>query len=164
MPRVMPVALCLPALLVAACTTVPPAERAAACQATDWRNYGYNDGLLGVPAADRAERFADCAELGHPADIAAYNAARADGLSEYCTVQNGYAIGYSGRSYRGVCPPHLSQGFAQGYDRGRKEQPVRVYPFIGFGFGFGHFGHHHFRHGHHPHRRYGSGGAKGSQK
>lgn len=157
MLRTMPALLVAPALLAAACTTAPPAERAAACQATDWNNYGYNDGLLGVPAADRAKHFADCAELGHPADVAAYNAARANGLSEYCTVENGYAIGYSGRSYRGVCPPHLAQNFSQGYDRGRKERPVQVGTSFGFGIGFGHFGYGHRHRWHNHPRRYKDG-------
>jgi len=102
MLRAMPALLALSALLAAGCTTPPPAERAAACQATNWRDYGYNDGLLGVPAGDRTKKFADCAELGHPADTVAYNAARADGLIQYCTVENGYDVGYSGRRYQGV--------------------------------------------------------------
>jgi hypothetical protein len=156
--------LAFAAVLVSACSTLTPQERAAACQSTDWSNYGYNDGLLGVPATDRAKYFADCAELGHPADITAYDTARADGLTKYCTLENGYEIGYSGRSYRGVCPRHLAQSFVQGYDRGRKERPVRVYPSIGFGFGFGRFGHHNYWHGHHHHRRHRSGGAKGSER
>jgi hypothetical protein len=154
MLRLKLVALVLPVLLVAACTKPPPAERAAACQAMDWRDYGYNDGLLGVPAADRTKQFSDCAELGHPADTVAYNAARADGLIQYCTVENGYQVGASGRRYHGVCPAHLAQAFVQGYDRGRKERPVRIYPSFGIGIGFGHFGYGHRHHrGHHP-RRY----------
>ena len=108
-----------------------------ACQATNWSSYGYNDGLLGVPAKDRAGKFADCAKLGHPADIAAYQAARANGLAEYCTVENGYEVGRSGRPYHRVCPPELAQGFLQGYEQGRKERPVAIYPSVGFGFGFG---------------------------
>jgi hypothetical protein len=154
MLRATPALLVLSALLATACTKPPPAERAAACQATNWQDYGYNDGLLGVPAADRTKQFADCAELGHPADTAAYDTARAEGLVQYCTVENGYQFGYSGRRYQGVCPTHLAQGFVQGFERGRKERPVQVYPSIGFGIGFGHFGYGHRHYWRHNPRRY----------
>jgi hypothetical protein len=150
-------ALLLPALLAAACTTVPPEQRAAACRATDWSSYGYNDGRLGVSAADRAGKFADCAELGHPADTAAYQAGRARGLAEYCNVESGYEVGIAGRPYHKVCPPELEPGFLQGFEQGRKERPVHVYPYVGFGFGYySHpfwFGHRHYYHPHRHHHR-----------
>ncbi|HSF94664.1 MAG TPA: DUF2799 domain-containing protein [Thermohalobaculum sp.] len=134
--------LALSAILLSGCTILSPAERAAACDATDWETFGYNDGLLGVPVSRRASRFADCAKLGVPADLAAYDAARAQGLQEYCTVENGYEVGYSGRRYRGVCPPDLAPSFIQGYDQGRRDRPPPR-PSYHFGFGVGHYWHHH---------------------
>ena len=134
--------LLLPAALLAGCTTMTPAERAAACDATDWASYGYNDGILGVPVSQRASMFADCAELGRPADVAAYEAARARGLRQYCTVENGYEVGYSGRRYRDVCPPDLAQSFVQGYEQGRKDRPAPP-PRFHFGVGVGHYWGHH---------------------
>jgi len=155
MPRLaLLFALMLMPALLTACTTVPPDQRAAACQATDWSSYGYNDGLLGVPAKDRAGKFADCAKLGHPANVAAYQAGRTRGLAEYCTVENGYDVGRAGRPYHTVCPPQLAQSFLQGYGRGRKERPVEGYPTFGYGLGFGYypfwFGsrYHYYHHGH----------------
>jgi len=152
--------LLLATLGAAACTTLTAEQRSAACQATDWANYGRNDGVLGVATAERANRFADCAELGYPADLAAYQAGRAAGLGSYCTVENGYEVGYAGRRYRKVCPPELEVAFLQGYEQGRKERPADYYPYYGFGFGYGYsrypyfgyrFGHH--GHRHHRHRR-----------
>jgi hypothetical protein len=128
--------LLLAVLGAAACTTLTPDERSAACRATDWHSYGLNDGLLGVPVATRTEKFADCAALGYPADVAAYQAARAEGLKTYCTVENGYDVGYAGRRYRDVCPPETEQDFLQGYEQGSKERPARdyyYYPYFGFG-------------------------------
>ncbi len=131
------------ALVAAGCTTVPEAERSAACQATDWLSYGRNDGLLGVPASERTEHFADCAKLGYPADAAAYQAGRAEGLLTYCTVDSGLEVGASGRRYRKVCPPELEQAFLQGYEQGRKEYR-RSYPYgyPNFGIGIGIGGYH----------------------
>jgi len=146
-------------LIAAACTVVPPEERAAACRATDWHQFGYNDGLLGVLSSERTQRFADCIELGVPVDTAAYAAGRAEGLRQYCTVQNGYDVGRAGRRYEKVCPPDLEPGFLQGYDRGWAERPRSYYypydpyyPYWGWwGVGFYptfifHGGHHHRRH------------------
>jgi hypothetical protein len=150
--------LLLAALGAAACTTLTAEQRSAACQATDWADYGRNDGLLGVATAARADRFADCAALGYPADITAYQAARAEGLATYCTLENGYEVGYAGRRYRKVCPPEQEPGFLQGYEQGRKERPADYYPYYGFGFGYGYsrypyFGHQ-FGYRGHRHDRY----------
>lgn len=151
MPRSAFAVLLVLAASAAGCSTITPAERAAACRATDWSRYGYNDGLLGVPAEERTELFADCAELGHPANTAAYQAARARGLMEYCTVENGYDVGRSGRRYRNVCPPGSAQDFLQGYQQGRKDRPIEVYPSFQFGLGFGNFGYYPYWSGHRHH-------------
>jgi hypothetical protein len=131
-------------LLLAACATIPPEQRAANCRATDWHQFGYNDGILGVRATDRNDLFVDCAQVGAPANVNGYQAGRAEGLKQYCTVQTGYNVGYSGRPYFGVCPPELEPGFLQGFNRGRAEMPryyyypyYPYYPYWGWGWGWG---------------------------
>ncbi len=142
--RALAVAL---AMGLSACATATVAERSAACQATDWANYGENDGLLGVAPGARAGKFADCAELGFPADQAAYDQGRALGMQSYCTLESGYQVGIEGRRYRKACPPELEPAFLQGYEQGRKDRPAGYYPRIGFGLGIG-LGHSHFRRSH----------------
>ena len=149
--RARPALLLLATLGAAACTTLTAEQRTAACQTTDWANYGRNDGILGVAASERTQQFADCAELGYPADIAAYRAGRAEGLGSYCTLENGYEAGYAGRRYREVCPPELEIAFLQGFEQGRKERPRHYYPYYGFGFGY--YGYPYFGH-HFGYRRY----------
>jgi hypothetical protein len=144
--------LLLATLGAAACTTLTAEQRIAACRATDWASYGRNDGVLGVATSGREEKFADCAALGYPADIAAYQAGRAEGLGSYCTVENGYEVGYAGRRYRKVCPPELEPGFLQGYQQGRKERPASYYPYYGFGFGYSRYSYFGYRFGYHGHR------------
>lgn len=147
------------ALLVSGCATVSPEQQANVCQSTDWQRYGVNDGRLGVPVEERRETFTACAEVGHPADMLAYETGRAQGLLSYCTAENGFKVGYEGRRYDRVCPPELEQDFVQGYNRGRRERPAyAVYPRIGVGIGSsgrvrtgigvgvglgGYWGHHH---------------------
>lgn len=135
-------ALALGAALLAGCTTLTPEERAAACAATDWGDYGYNDGRMGVSPSQRGSMFADCAQLGRPVDLAAYQAGRDRGLRDYCTVENGYEVGYSGRPYHKACPPELERAFRQGFDQGRRDRPPPR-PSFYFGFGSVWYGHHH---------------------
>ncbi len=123
---------------LAGCTTVPVEERAAQCAQTDWTKFGVNDGTLGVPTSDRADKFEDCAEVGQPADLVAYQAGRTQGLETYCTLENGYKVGLEGRRYDNVCPPALAADFLQGYERGKKERPsYALSPSIGIGIGGG---------------------------
>lgn len=120
------------------CATLSVEERAAACAQTDWAKYGTNDGTLGVPTSDRADKFSDCAEIGQPADLVAYQAGRTKGLETYCTLENGYKVGLEGRRYDSVCPPALASDFLQGYERGKKERPsYALSPSIGIGIGSG---------------------------
>ena len=123
---------------LSACTMVPVEERAAQCAQTDWTKFGVNDGTLGVPTSDRSDKFADCAEVGQPADLVAYQAGRTQGLQTYCTLENGYKVGLEGRRYDNVCPPSLAADFLQGYERGKKERPsYALSPSIGIGVGTG---------------------------
>ncbi|MEM7059023.1 MAG: DUF2799 domain-containing protein [Pseudomonadota bacterium] len=128
--------ICLLTVSLGACASLNSEQRLAECQATNWQNFGVNDGRLGVPATDRSEIFADCAELGHQVDIAAYQAGRTEGLQLYCTVENGYQVGYEGRRYDNVCPPSSEVDFLQGFNRGREERPaIALSPSIGIGIG-----------------------------
>ena len=136
LPLIHPAIVAVATMLLAGCVVATPEQRAEACQSTDWTRYGENDGRLGVPSGARADIFQDCADLGHPVNLAAYRAGRATGLPDYCTAQNGYRVGFEGRRYRGVCPPGLETDFVQGYRHGRSERPVySVYPSIGIGVG-----------------------------
>ncbi|MEM1299796.1 MAG: DUF2799 domain-containing protein [Pseudomonadota bacterium] len=146
---------------VAACSNLSPEQRAATCAQTDWQRYGENDGRLGVATSDRAGDFRSCANVGQPVDLTAYQTGRARGLESYCTAENGYRVGYEGRSYDRVCPSATEPDFLQGYERGRQDRPaLAISPGIGIGIGSGgvrtrvgigiglfsgHFGRNHYR-------------------
>lgn len=124
--------------VLSACATMSVEERAAVCAGTDWQQFGVNDGTLGVPSTDRSDKFAECSELGRPADLVAYNSGRVEGLASYCTVENGYRVGYEGRDYEQVCPGATEANFLQGFERGRAERPAfALSPRIGIGIGSG---------------------------
>ena len=130
------ITFCLLVCLAAGCSMQSLEERTAACASTDWQRYGANDGRLGVPTSDRAERFEDCAALGQPADLLAYQTGRSEGLLAYCTAENGYRVGYDGRRYENVCPANIEPDFLQGYEQGRRDRPAYVIS-PGFGIGIG---------------------------
>lgn len=159
----------------AGCASLQQTDHTAACTAQNWERFGENDGRLGINTQDRIELFEDCNLLGQPADIAAYEAGKARGLSVYCTLENGLNVGQSGRPYAGVCNGQEELDFLQGYDVGASrysaDRPVSyVYPSlsIGLGFGYGSYGYYGFypayrsyRHGHghkkkhHDHKKHG---------
>lgn len=139
--------LAVATLGLGACTGHSPAEHASLCPTVDWREYGRNDGELGVPAGKRDDFLARCRELGHPPDLEAYREGRAEGLAGYCTAESGYQAGRTGRGYHDVCPPEREVAFLQGYEEGREERGYRHYPRYRIGFGYFR-GHHHGFFGH----------------
>ena len=148
------VPLLLTFALLAGCASLSPEEQAAACRDTDWQRFGENDGRLGVATRMRANKFQACADVGQPVDLAAYQAGRQLGLEVYCTVENGYRVGYEGRRYNDVCPPTSEPDFLQGLAQGRKERPILIRPSIGVGIGIGLFNGHRYWHRCRPYRRW----------
>lgn len=131
----------IPALALAglaACAGLSTEERAAACAETDWYQFGLTDGTFGVATARRQDRFQQCADVGLPPDVAAYQDGHARGLQDYCTEPSGYQVAYDGKEYEGVCPPHLEPVFLAGYQRGEEDRPsLALRPTIGVGVGIG---------------------------
>ena len=138
-PRSFPRALSvLFALLLAGCSGLSASERSAACGSTDWYAYGVTDGRLGVPESERQDLFAECAEQGLPADLAAYRSGHGAGLEQYCTAESGYEAGRAGERYRDVCTGQAEIAFLQGYEQGRSTRPrYATGPRIGLGLGVG---------------------------
>jgi hypothetical protein len=129
--RTRPAALyVLPAMLVgllilSGCASLSAEE----CLAADWYTIGVEDGSRGQSVSRIGAHRKACAEVGVQPDMARYDAGRAFGLQSFCTRERGYAEGENGRSYSGVCPPHLEPVFMQGYlagqDRYRIKQDIR---------------------------------------
>lgn len=100
------------ALLVvglAGCASIP-VER---CASIDWQQQGHADGRAGFGTA-RLERHREaCAPAGVLPDKAAWEAARADGLREYCRLSNAIPQGLARHAYEKVCAdPRFEQAHA----------------------------------------------------
>jgi len=116
--RFSPVRWCLlPVLLalLAGCATMNREQ----CQVADWRLVGYQDGVLGKSSATIGEYSRDCAEHAVVPDLEAWRAGHDEGLRQYCTGDNGFRLGQTGRSYSAVCPQGSAAAFREGFHQGR---------------------------------------------
>jgi hypothetical protein len=75
-----------------------------ACLSGDWRGLGMKDGVNGESAARIEKHRKACAEHGVRPDEKLYMDGRAEGLREYCQIDNAFQSGLKGRQYQGVCP------------------------------------------------------------
>ena len=90
------------------------------CQAANWQQIGYQNGLKGRDAARFEEERRACAEHGLGADATGWKLGYAQGLGLYCRPEHGYDIGRRGESYGDVCPPDLDAQFRPAYEDGRQ--------------------------------------------
>lgn len=90
------------------------------CLAANWQDLGFYDGNRGKALSFLDERAKDCAKHGIIADRQTYLVAREKGLVTYCTKEKGYAVGYQGDRYLGVCHGAAEERFLSGYNRGKR--------------------------------------------
>ena len=108
-------ALSIP-LVVSACATLNKSE----CRNADWEIIGIEDGSKGRAMTYIGNHRKACAEHGVTPDLDSYQAGHADGLTQFCTAEVGFAKGRRGHQYNGVCPVDLSGDFLYGYEKGRE--------------------------------------------
>ena len=83
------------------------------CQAANWQQIGYQNGLKGRDAARFEEERRACAEHGLGADATGWKLGYAQGLGLYCRPEHGYDVGRRGESYGDVCPRTSMRSFAR---------------------------------------------------
>jgi len=110
------------ALLLGSCTTMSKDE----CLAGAWGEKGLQDGAAGYPATRLDDHAQACAKYGVPPDAVAYEAARTDGLRDYCTPERGWSEGRSGNTYYGVCRPEDEAVFLPAYRDGLQLNAVEA--------------------------------------
>ena len=96
-------------LILAGCATLDKEQ----CMRGDWRELGVKDGVSGEPAARIEEHRKACAEHGIRPDERLYMAGRAEGLREYCRIDNAFQSGLKGKQYKGVCPADVDLRFSR---------------------------------------------------
>lgn len=101
--------------LLGSCATMSEDQ----CLAGDWGAQGYRDGADGLPMSRLDDHAQACVKFGVTPNLAAYGAARDDGLRSYCTPQRGFIEGREGDSYHGVCSPADEADFLPAYRDGQ---------------------------------------------
>jgi len=95
------------------------------CQAGNWADLGYRDGVNGKPRDRIADYVQTCGEYNTGVDRPAYLASYDTGLTHYCTYDKGFERGQNGSSYNTVCAgpanPEGAVDFRAGYDEGYVE-------------------------------------------
>ncbi|MBM9537472.1 DUF2799 domain-containing protein [Desulfobulbus alkaliphilus] len=82
------------------------------CRQGDWYGIGLADGRDGLPAPERLDRHMQaCARYGMRVDGGLYLQGYAQGLLDYCRIENAFTTGLRGRRYRHVCPPEIDPLF-----------------------------------------------------
>ena len=142
-PLLIPSAVSAALLLLSGCATTQSLTPAQ-CQASNWHEVGYQDGLRGRSGAYFGHYMSRCATVGTavPSRVR-WEAGRQAGLGKYCTPLNAYKLGREGYDWQPVCPlegiDKLEEAYAQGryyYLRNRDLNYLSSpYP-----FGYGRFG------------------------
>ncbi len=112
-------------LLLVSCASISEQD----CQAGNWADIGYKDGVKGKSRAKIADYVQTCSEYGAEVDRQTYLESYETGLTYYCTYDNGFERGRNGSSYNTVCdgPDNTMRAadFRAGYDAGYGEYELR---------------------------------------
>lgn len=108
--------LALISLIVPACSTVPKLN----CAETNWHSLGMADGRQGKEETLAESHFNSCANSTNPMNKELYIQGRGEGLTEYCTAENGYQAGMKNEIYKSVCSKDSETEFLAQYAEGHK--------------------------------------------
>jgi len=85
------------------------------CLNADWESVGYSDGSRGVHYTELERHRKSCAEYQVVPDDAAYHHGWNQGIPLFCTYENGFRAGKSGRSYNNICPEDVEEAYLSGW-------------------------------------------------
>jgi len=108
-------------VLLPSCASISEEE----CQAGNWADLGYRDGVNGKSRDRIADYVQTCGEYSTGVDRPAYLASYETGLTHYCTYDKGFERGQNGSSYNTVCGGPMAIDFRAGYDEGYIEYELR---------------------------------------
>lgn len=102
---------------VVSCSTLNKKE----CQTMNWSLRGKSDAMDGIPENQVSDYTKTCSQYGTSVDDKAYKAGHDEGLTMFCTFENGRLWGRQNRPYSGACPSPLDRDFVHGYQKGQNE-------------------------------------------
>ena len=90
------------------------------CRAGDWQTIGLRDGASGVASTRLLAHQEACGEFGIVPERSRYLSGWEQGVSAYCTAENGFHLGQRGGALNTVCSADLREPFATAYVDGRQ--------------------------------------------
>ncbi len=90
------------------------------CRAGDWQTIGFRDGANGFSSTRLLAHQEACGEFAIVPERTAYLKGWQDGLTSFCTADNGFNLGNRGASFNTVCARDMAEPFATAYHDGRQ--------------------------------------------
>lgn len=84
----------------------------------NWQSMGYSDGSRGVHHNKLEKYRQSCMDYEIAPDGQAYQTGWEQGIRSYCTADNGYRAGKSGKAYKNICPQDIEANFLSGWEQG----------------------------------------------
>jgi hypothetical protein len=106
--------------LVLGCQSAP---LKVTCNQTDWFELGRQDGASGLSSRLKVHRE-ECGKFFDKMNEGLYATGYNNGLTEYCSSDNGFAIGKSGLKPTLNCPPPMDQTFLAAIQRGQEARDL----------------------------------------
>jgi hypothetical protein len=95
------------------------------CTNKNWFTVGYSTALSGQSVRTFDKYKEKCTNLEEQA-LSKYLDGFTKGVIEYCTFDNGYAVGSSNAENPNSCPLELRTEFTHGYNRGRADFEISI--------------------------------------
>lgn len=96
------------------------------CLAGDWQTIGYRDGAAGLPNTRLLSHQEACGPHGVIPNRDVYLLGWNSGLATYCTPENGFRLGSSGKREHGLCDAEFGDAFSLAYADGRQLYAARA--------------------------------------
>lgn len=90
------------------------------CLTANWLDQGFQDGRNGQTLTRLEDHRKACEKVGVIPDRSLYLEGRDQGITHYCTAENGLRQGRNGKPYLNSCPAHLQHEFLIAYEQGRE--------------------------------------------
>ena len=108
-------------LVLASCASISESQ----CEAGNWADIGYRDGVGGKKRTRIADYVEKCGEYGQAVDRPVYLSNYETGLTHYCVYDKGFSLGENGSSYNSVCSGASAADFRIGYEDGHAQYELK---------------------------------------
>lgn len=90
------------------------------CQSTDWFAVGRDSGVKGQPSDQIMKTHRDCQKKGVDISLEQYQKGWQMGISEYCSPDSAFNLGFKKKSPSKFCPIDMKSDFDQFYAWGKE--------------------------------------------